>query len=1192
MSLLLLFGGEVAEEASTLQIETNSTWMSSTASFQYQVKAEPPFAATAAEIKTVDKYYQLPNQPKQFPKYLVPEGHYSVDSRQLTQAERSSIDKYYQLPNQPKMVRKELVAEGHFSKDAQAQFPLQLTQWWGKYPDPFFSRKLIVPSDQVNPLVYQQAVEDVTADKWFRETEKPRWFKKPLVYEGLSIFDLQKEFPILINTVQNSHILYPLKFQYQGRAYPVYPISAEIVTVDKWFRLTETPPHKVRPLVSEGFPTIDPYQLTLAERSTIDKYWQQLSEPKRFKKPLVPEGISVFDTREFRVPVDRWFRETGLPPKTYKPLIREGQQVNDPFQLTQAERISYDKWFSPLERPRWDRKRLQHVFPSLFGQERLHVVEEVTLDKYWKQVAEPKRFRSELVREGVNVTDTAQILVNLEKYWKQLSEPVRVGKQLVREGIAVFDTKEFRVDLDRWYRETQLPPKAAKPLVKEGYTIDPYQLTLAERTSYDKWFAPLERPRFDVKRNQFDYPTSVDDRLFVDPSRLLSLSTSNSHLIYPVKFQYQARAYPVYPVVIELVTIDKFFRQYVDKFVKPQLTPYVNEFVDSKPISFRVGQTGNFVLNFDKHRIALVQNDSAYPLVQQEVVTLDKFYRPIERVLSFRLPRWEQFVIDNRHLLDAERTTVDKYWRQTSEPKRFLPQLVRESQSQVFTAFVTTFVVGTKSSLYLPIRELPKYDHTVAPFKFEDTSAFTDRWLRETQTPPKKAAPRLQGWFAIDPRQLTQAERSTVDKYWQQLSMPRRFPSQLVREGVTVMDAKLFRVDLDKYWRQLVEPQRHRAKLVREGVSVFDTREFRVQVDRWFRETQLPPKTRIPHVRVGWHAIDPRQLTQAERSTVDKWFKDNNPVMRLNKFRDTTGTMAVHIDETVTLDKYWRQLEIGRKGPQLLRAGYYTIDPRQLTQSEYITLDKWYKDHNPLFSKKVFRDVLTSVVPLRQDEVLTVDKWFKEIERPYSKKNVLLENIAFQFTPSELITLDKWFKDNFVPTLLGRKNVTELHRLSFVQREEVFDLSTWLPGFIEITRAAKFRTELFQLISSIEFPTPLTDLDWLVQTNEPIFTNFVKSWLIQQLHITHDQAVFIIRTMCLNTIAVVMAMISNTLDVLPAVEVNSVQVLEAIAAESAEVSPAVVSDTIEVVEAMVVDTVEIQKAVVTDIEAAACRDDE
>jgi len=1151
MSLLLLFGGtDVGGASPTLQVELDSTAIGVDERFQYQIKAEPPFVASFPVVVFLDKYYQVPNQPKQFPKYLVPEGHFSVDPRQLTQVERSTVDKYWQQPNQPKMVRRELVAEGHFSKDAQAEFPINLDKWFKETErspnvykplvktgisiiDPVqltqaerssidkyyqvsyrpFGKARLATLDMLAAPAYQQQQEIVTIDKHYQLPNQPRMVPRQLVREGHTqafteftvryavgtktsiylplrdplITGQQSTFPTypfsqpdVIAVVTNDlHLRYLTKFQYQGKAAPFFtgetstvdkwfrnifepmplakilPRSGISVTdphellvpLDRWFRLTGTPPDRVRPLVREGLFVIDPRQLTQAENSTLDKWYRETARTLWTKKPLVPEGFFAKDlvSRGETITVDKWFKETEKTIWQRMPLVREGAFTIDPRQLTQAERS--------------------------------------TVDKYWQQLTEPVRSKPALVREGLSIFDVRQFVARLDGWYRNTETPVRTSAQLLKQGISAFDLKEFRVDLDRWYRETQTPPKTAKPLVKEGYTIDPYQLIQAERSTIDKYWQQLSEPR-----------------------------RSKSELVKEGVSGFDPKQFRI--------DVDKFVYQQEYKRIQKQLTPYVNEFIDAKDISFVVGQDGTFYLDFNKARPSL-RDTSVYPPYQQQ----------------------------------QEIVTVDKWWGPLSEPRRSVLPLVRESQSQVLPRFIVSFVVGTKTSLYLPIRELPQYDHSVSPFRYEDTSAFSDRWFKETETPPKKAAPRLPGWFTIDPRQLTQAERITLDKYWRQLAEPRRFPPQLVREGASVFDAKQFRIDLDKYWQQLSVPQRDKLRLVREGVSVMDTREFRVPVDRWFRETGIPPTTRIPLIRTGYYAIDPRQLTQAERTTVDKWYKDHNPIFSKKFFRDVLGVVVPRQDGGVTVDKWFKELERPAKKLTLLDKG----SAFQFTPS---------------------------------GEQVTLDKWARELERPQKRFALIDRNGTFQFTPSEVVTLDKWFKENFVPTLLGRKNSVELSRLSFVKREEIFDLSTWLPAFTEITRSAKFRAELLSLISGMEFNTPLIDLDWLLQTNEPIFTHFVKSWLIQQIHLTPDQSLFILRTMCLTTIAVILAMVTNTAEVTPASVTNTADVIPAAVVLAADVIPAAVTNTAEVIPAAVVGSADIVKAVQADVDLAACKDDE
>ena len=145
------------------------------------------------------------------------------------------------------------------------------------------------------------------------------------------------------------------QLQYQALAEPFSSALAEIVTVDKWFVISNEP--------------------------RWDKKKQQWSYPSFFYDHTQPVPT-----------MEGWYRETSRP----RWDIKRQQWLYPTFavdasQLTQSENITLDKWFKETDKPRWDAKRHQWLYPSwavgVFEEE---PVEEVSVDSWYQNTNTPR----------------------------------------------------------------------------------------------------------------------------------------------------------------------------------------------------------------------------------------------------------------------------------------------------------------------------------------------------------------------------------------------------------------------------------------------------------------------------------------------------------------------------------------------------------------------------------------------------------------------------------------------------------------------------------------------------------------------------------------------------------------------------------------------------------------------------------
>lgn len=127
-----------------------------------------------------------------------------------------------------------------------------------------------------------------------------------------------------------------------------------------------------------------------------------------------------------------------------------------------------------------------------------------------------------------------------------------------------------------------------------------------------------------------------------------------------------------------------------------------------------------------------------------------------------------------------------------------------------------------------------------------------------------------------------------------------------------------------------------------EPISAVET----ITVDKWFIQASEPVRTLKRAAEFDSFEIDWQQLTQAERSTPDKWQPETNkPVFKKpdNRFSYPFLFYDVLSFREVTLDHWFR--EISRHPGSKERAVDFLpfiIDPTILTQAEIVTFDKWF----------------------------------------------------------------------------------------------------------------------------------------------------------------------------------------------------------------------------------------------------------
>lgn len=239
-------------------------------------------------------------------------------------------------------------------------------------------------------------------------------------------------------------------------------VAAEQLTVDKWYRLTETPAFTSKKQQFQ-YPNffIDVNLLTQAEEIIPDTWFRETERPRwdvkrwQFLYPNWTYDLQAGTSAEL-TSVDRWQPRSNVPN-----FDKKRWQFIYPYSfidvslLTQGENITVEKWFKETERPRWDRKRYQFQYPYFFAHIEEEPVEEVSIDSWYRETERPRwdLKRWQFLFPPVSVpNDLSLVIVTLVKvtdWWRYNENPV-----LPRFIPYYYPQQEFRTEREcEWFKQ-------------------------------------------------------------------------------------------------------------------------------------------------------------------------------------------------------------------------------------------------------------------------------------------------------------------------------------------------------------------------------------------------------------------------------------------------------------------------------------------------------------------------------------------------------------------------------------------------------------------------------------------------------------------------------------------------------------------------------------------------------------------
>lgn len=412
---------------------------------QYQRQAFVP-VVTVAEI-TVDSWFTITSAP---PKDVARTGHLAAGGSGVittTFGETVNLEWHQQSVNIGR------TAPSHHDTlpaPLRVEESVTLDKWYRELAGPL--RSTLAPQPPSGGLLNPR--DFPLTDKWFRPTEQP--LRRAGLTHLLTAphFRDVRDFPLTDKwypgTVQIDNRLagrqyqslfwdnrYPPDFALVSHWHPAiqqprldlprqqfgYPssfwnslqISAEIVTLDKWFRQTERPIWDIaRRQYGHPFTTIDPRQLTLAERTQVDKWLRELSVP------IQPGDSGAARLSAVALPAVESVLPKGWHSVTSQPSLSLARPVEQPAAIGGALPVVQTGWLSDAVRPAPVISSV-YAYPSVTWQS---TSEETQLDKWYQDLARPVLVKP-VPSESLIVLPVFFVPpVEIAYWWEPLSLPV------------------------------------------------------------------------------------------------------------------------------------------------------------------------------------------------------------------------------------------------------------------------------------------------------------------------------------------------------------------------------------------------------------------------------------------------------------------------------------------------------------------------------------------------------------------------------------------------------------------------------------------------------------------------------------------------------------------------------------------------------------------------------------------------
>ena len=388
------------------------------------------------------------------------------------------------------------------------------------------------------------------------------------------------------------------------------PDQQPVPRMESWHRASQPVPRAARaaPWHYQSFAFT--HENTLAPEVIYpDKWWVQASEPLH-AKPRLNEYLYFWTDLRQPVPfADTWHPLIGQPFPIYRRLNEYPAFWIDPIQLV----VPVDRWLPASNQPYFGKPRRPYLVPDY-------------------------------------VTEWRQPIPRADSWHPEANQPY--FPKLKKPHITPYYWTDFRQPMpnpDTWHPAIGQPyfAKLRNPQIISYFSIDPFLLTQAERSTPDKWHPLISQSRFDIVRAQFTYDWFFNDQFqgFQGIEEIITVDKWFVQASEPQRFKARLREYPYFEIdpfqltQAERSTPDKWHpianQPYLVKLRIPHLIPYF--FTDLRqPIpstdTWHPESNRPYLTAYRKpHLFANIVN----VFDVREIITLDKWMQPQN------LPVWD-----------------------------------------------------------------------------------------------------------------------------------------------------------------------------------------------------------------------------------------------------------------------------------------------------------------------------------------------------------------------------------------------------------------------------------------------------------------------------------------------------------------------------------------------------------------------
>lgn len=408
-----------------------------------------------------------------------------------------------------------------------------------------------------------------------------------------------------------------------------------------------------------------------------------------------------------------------------------------------------------------------------------------------------------------------------------------------------------------------------------------------------------------------------------------------------------------------------------------------------------------------------------------EVITADKWFNPLSERLVKTKPRATEFpavFYGARPIVN----TPDQWWQNLSTPPKAKPRVIE------FPAFTygPTPIVNTADRWWQNLATPPKAKPRATEFPAffygaEPIVSNVDRWWQNLATPPK-IKPRAIEFQAFAYSYFTeQAENVTVDKWFEELSKPRKLAKERATEFPPfTYGARPIVNTTDQWWQNLATPPKAKPRATEFPAFTYG----------------VPPYQAADHMEWWRPFVDPRKLTKDRSADFP--------------FVAWTATQPQQNDQMA----WWVPFRDPRKltKDRVVEFPPYAYPPYQLTPSDFFA--GWWRQLSEPYpfkkGQKTHQQQFMIYVPGAVLEEITVDKWFRELSRARKQtKDRVVQFPPFTYGALPIVsTPDRWWRNLETPPKVKPRAAWYQFTANFPIQPQNNDRLSWWVDFTQPKR--------------------------------------------------------------------------------------------------------------------------------------------